>query len=220
MIVRLFVNIYKDQSEERSKEIFRAFCANLDCKVIDHVVAIYDPDSFEASPDLMGRSIPYKFYGRPRFSDFFNIMRFFEPNEEDISIAANSDIIFPGTSIELIKSNLKDDQAYALSRWEQTEAGPQLFDRRDSQDSWAMKGAIADVPNCYFTMGLGGCDNAIASRLYFAGYNVLNPSKDIVTLHEHKSEIRYWTQKYDPVPKPYLLIQPHKLNETPQSWHI
>lgn len=220
MRVRLFVSVYDEKDDQRKAELLKAFQANLACPAIDYVVAIYDPDNYELDPDIMGRAIPYKFYGQPRFHDFFNIINFFEPNEEDVSIAANTDIIFLKDSIDAIKANIKAYEAYALSRWEHTESGLKLFDRRDSQDAWVFRGTISHVPNCYFTMGLGGCDNAIARRLYDAGYTVLNPSKDIVTIHEHQSEVRRWIEKYDPVPKPYLLIQPHRLNETAQSWHI
>lgn len=54
------------------------------------------------------------------------------------------------------------------------------------------------------------CDNAIANRLENAGYNVLNPSKDIRTFHLHNSGIRNYTSK-DRVPPPYKLIHPHNL---------
>lgn len=51
------------------------------------------------------------------------------------------------------------------------------------------------------------CDNAIADRLYRAGYEVLNPSKTIKTYHLHQSGVRHYNTEYK-VPQPYKLLHP------------
>jgi hypothetical protein len=87
-----------------------------------------------------------------------------------------------------------------------------LFDRADSQDTWIFKGGVNQVSGADFTMGIAGCDNAIAHLLEQHGYNVINPSRTIKTYHLHLTNIRNYTdisgnaiQRIQP---PYKLINP------------
>jgi hypothetical protein len=126
--------------------------------------------------------------------------------ESDISIIANSDIYFESLDhFEMIKEN----EVYALSRWD----GNILYDHDDSQDAWVFRGQIKPIEDSYFSLGIPGCDNAIAERIARAGYTVLNPSRSIKSIHLHSSNIRNYDRKTT-VAKPYLLIKPHYINET------
>jgi hypothetical protein len=50
--------------------------------------------------------------------------------------------------------------------------------------------------------------------IFLSFITFLNPSKSIKTKHLHLSNIRNYNRKTT-VPKPYLLIKTHFLNETP-----
>ena len=146
--------------------------------------------------------------GRPTFNELFELTKSY-PN--DINCFCNSDIYF--TDTEILKS-IKENECYALSRWDlQKDGSIKHFNRRDSFDSYVFRGAIKIVNDCNFTMGIAGCDDSIAERIQRAGYDVKNPSLDIKTVHYHLTGIRTYNPK-QPTPKPYLLIQPHTLNET------
>jgi hypothetical protein len=184
-MIRLFINTYTDKNEARNKELEKCYAINQEVFGLENVIS---------------------FNFRLPFSDFFAMINLVA-QKDDISIIANSDIYFD-TLYGI--GNLKENEVYALSRWD----GNHLYDREDSQDAWVFKGKIKTVANCNFGLGIPGCDNAIAERLQRAGYTVLNPSKSIKTIHLHSSNIRNYDRRTT-VPKPYLLIKPHYLNEDP-----
>lgn len=151
------------------------------------------------------------FHGRPKFSHFFTLINKVT-KDDDINIIANTDIYFDDENIELIK-NIRPEECYALARWDiYFDGKAQHFNRRDTADVWIFKGKIKNIPDCDFTLGLPGCDNAICERIQRAGYVVKNPSKDIRSYHLHLSGVRNYDRKVV-VPKPYLLITPHSLIE-------
>lgn len=190
-MTRLFVNVYTDKNEARNAELVECLAANKES--FDEVIEIH---------------------GRPTFREYFEKINEVA-EEDDISIVANLDIIFEIESYHLIKYNIKNNQVYALSRWDLDGDGVAVhFDREDSQDAWCFKGKVKIPSDCDFEMGRCGCDNAIADRLAKAGYTVLNPSNDIITLHLHTSKIRNYDRSTTVLP-PYLLIKPHHLNENP-----
>src|SRR5689334_21979810 len=106
---------------------------------------------------------------RPTFKDFFSLINQVT-DEDDINIIANTDIYFDDESIWLIKKWLQKDECFALSRWDiYFDGKPQHFNRRDTADVWIFKGKIKDIPDCDFTLGIPGCDNAICERIQRAG---------------------------------------------------
>jgi hypothetical protein len=184
-MIRLFINKYKDKHIARNRELEKCFSFNQNVFGADNVIS---------------------FNSRLSFADFFSQVNLLA-KESDISIIANSDIYFESLDhFEMIKEN----EVYALSRWD----GNTLYDHDDSQDAWVFRGQIKPIEDSYFSLGIPGCDNAIAERIARAGYTVLNPSKSIKALHLHSSNIRNYDRKTT-VPRPYLLIKPHYLNETP-----
>ncbi len=156
--------------------------------------------------------------GRPTFNDFFKATQA-KQYAHDINIIANSDIVFDET-LDLVRDYEWDTNiCMALARWDMNfKSGDlRLFDRPDSQDTWIFLGGVPVLRDADFTQGLAGCDNKIAWILEQADYRVINPSKDIRTIHIHKSEQRDYidpnTGVIERIPPPYKLIHPHKLNE-------
>ena len=184
-MIRLFVNKYKDKNIVRNRELEKCYAINQDVFGVDNVIS---------------------FSARLPFSDFFSKVNLLA-QESDISIIANSDIYFENVNQF---TAIEENQVYALSRWD----GNTLYDHEDSQDAWVFRGQIKLVPDCNFGLGIPGCDNAIAERIARAGYTVLNPSKSIKAIHLHSSNIRNYDRKTT-VPRPYLLIKPHYINEAP-----
>lgn len=190
-MTRLFVNVYTDKNEARNAELVECLAANK--KSFDEVVEIH---------------------GRPTYREYFEKINEVA-DDDDISIVSNLDIVFEIGSFHMINGYLKANEVYALSRWDLKKSGNiEHFDRDDSQDVWCFRGKVTIPNDCDFGTGRAGCDNAIADRLAKAGYKVLNPSKDIMTLHIHTSEVRNYNRS-TVVPPPYLLIKPHHINENP-----
>jgi hypothetical protein len=76
-----------------------------------------------------------------------------------------------------------------------------------SQDSWIFKTPIKVDERLNFLMGKPGCDNRIVQVLHENGYNVKNPSMQIISKHLHISNHRTYNPT-DMVLGPYLLVNP------------
>jgi hypothetical protein len=194
-MIRLFVNFYTDANPLRQLEIDECLSRNMMNPMIDEVQKVICE-------------------GRPTYRELFRLANK-NIQDNDITIIANADIYFEEHDVALINYFLQPGTCYALSRWNKLPDGSlQLFDRADSQDSWIFKGPIKEIPDCDFTMGRPGCDNAICQRIEAAGYAVQNPSRDIKSIHVHLTDVRNYNASQT-VEQPYKLIAPHNLPSLP-----
>lgn len=194
-MIRLLINFYTDANPLRQLEIDECLSRNMANPMIDEIQKVICEE-------------------RPTYAELFRLANE-KAQENDITIIANTDIYFEEYDVALINYFLQPDTCYALSRWDKLADGSlQLFDRADSQDSWIFKGPIKEIPNCDFTMGRPGCDNAICQRIEAAGYSVQNPSRDIKSIHLHLTGVRNYNAAQT-VEQPYKLIAPHHLPAVP-----
>lgn len=170
MKVRLYINHYKDKNPERNKELQTCLKRNEKNPFIDEIIKIEK---------------------RLMYYEFFRLME-----DGYVNILANSDIYFDET-IELVKDwRWTTGTAFALSRYdEDINESLKLFDRNDSQDAWIFYGSPAKMFESNrgsgdYTLGIAGCDNAIAHELISTGFAVYNPAHSIRAIHLHNSNIR------------------------------
>jgi hypothetical protein len=127
---------------------------------------------------------------------------------EGINVFSNSDIEFNET-IKLAK-NIKNDEFYALTRYEDNMRLHKFddpYEGQDSQDVWIWKDACK-IKNANFTLGLPGCDNKIAYFAVVDGYKIKNPSMAIKTYHKHVTNVRDGSSSdlSKRLPPPYALV--------------
>tara|TARA_Y100000389_G_scaffold202374_1_gene247449 strand:- start:2158 stop:4089 length:1932 start_codon:yes stop_codon:yes gene_type:complete len=148
-----------------------------------------------------------------------------------VCILCNLDIfIDPNTNWKTIESTILDTNImFCLSRYEfdgvsSASKDPNL-DRLaycNAQDAWIFKGEhnITLVEDCDFEIGLSGCDNAIADRLYRSGYVLINSPNTYKIFHYdlcrqkdgtnyvefHKKEDKLKTKNSHPEKKGYRLL--------------
>lgn len=182
-MIRLLYNYYEDKNPVRKKEIDFCLQKNLENPHLN--VIVFETDS------------------KPEYNFFFSKINELT-GPDDINIICNSDIFFDDSI--LLTQHLQVHRAYALSRWDYSNAqNAKLFDRADSQDTWIVRGPIVNVIG-NFTLGKKGCDNRIAYELKDAGYNPTNPARSIKTYHVHNSNIRNYSHhdtvrgKYHQIP--------------------
>lgn len=158
--------------------------------------------------------------GRPTFNQCFEATRKYqaEHNEDNIFCFGNSDIYLPQETCEKVKrfSQTRDCSkiCFALSRWDLLPDGSVVhYNHLDSQDFYVFFGAIPDMEGADFvTGGIGGTDNRACHIFHENGYTVINPSKDIRTIHVHNTNHRtYVTNKTSAIPPPYRLVAPSYL---------
>lgn len=210
-MVNIFVSVYKEPNETRNKELVHCLLQNINNENVDKVYILLEPSS-EYKPES-SKEVVIQLHKRPTFGSYFEVVNSVS-GREDINIIINSDIYFDKESIELIKSNLSNNQCFALTRYDVHEDSTHTFlGRRDSQDSWCFKGKIrysAMMRN--FHLGKPGCDNRIAHEIQKARYKITNPSKTIKSYHLHNSQVKSYERTADHIVKPpYLRIDPTEL---------
>lgn len=145
---------------------------------------------------------------RPTYMDMFSLVDTYAQTE--VRAIANSDIFFPVSSMHHYEQ-LKEGQIWALSRWDELPHKERKhYNHLDSQDTWVWRGDINLSVPADFTLGLPGCDNRIAKVLLDSGYEVLNPSLTVQTVHVHNTGHRTYDRSQTVQP-PYHLVKPTRL---------
>ena len=220
-MINLFVNFYNDKHQTRQEEINECISRNIKNPMIDRIYFVTDTCDINFYGFDKSEKVEKVIHNeRPTFNYLFELA-ISKIRGDDISIFSNVDIYFDEDCVCLIRQHLVSSVCFALSRWERWKDNSiTLFDRPDSQDSWIFKGPISDIPNCNFTMGTPGCDNAISQRIEDAGYTVQNPGRDIKTIHIHNCGIRNYqlAKVSETATQPFKYIPPANLDYTPVNW--
>ena len=176
--IDLFVSWYKEDSEQRTDELYQCLLKNIENCHIRNIYLVVDKKDYPSIPFSI--KIKMLFVGkRPTFNDFFSLMR---SSDATIKIVSNSDIFFDDTLKHA--RNLKGGECYALTRWDVTDNDVKFLNRSWSQDAWFFRD-IPDKVDGNFEQGRLGCDGRIAYELNKSGYVVKNPSKTIKIFHLH-----------------------------------
>jgi len=193
--INVFSNYYTSDLEDRQLELDTCLKKNNENEDIDRIILFTNVEPTLKSDKIicvMGND-------RPTYKEYFNYINENYPN--DYNILANLDIYFGDMSYI---HTLNENWVYALTRYDVDTNGNDVFwNHIDSQDVWVFNGVIKDVVECDFTLGVPGCDNAIAERLRRSGYNVLNPSLKFKTYHLHNTNYRT-NVNHPPINQPYF----------------
>lgn len=170
--------------------------------------------------------------GRPTFAELFAMCK-----PDMVNVIANADIFFDGEFCGMVRDVFRNDLnierlCLALSRWNVSEDGgsASLWDHADSNDVWIFYGIPRGIDSTYrkmdgsigsISLGVAGCDNAIAHRIEQAGYRLFNPSRTIKAFHLHSVPYRSYLvdpegrarggDKIERIPPPYAFVQPTEL---------
>ena len=183
-MITLLVNYYKNI--DRQAEIDYCLNKNIENNLIDKIIVFHNNIEVPKNDKIKSVSTDQNIMS---FTDFFN----YGNNIEGIKIIANSDIYFNDTLSNC--NRIKNNDIYALSRWEYVKGNLELTENEYSQDCWIWKDKI--FVNVYFGLGIPGCDNVLAYTLKDLGYNIINPALTIQSFHHHYSKVRNYEIKED-----------------------
>ncbi len=190
----IFYNYYKPENTDRYREIIYCLDQLLRNKLIDNIYILCSDYLYLTNDKIIKINID----GQPKYKNFIDIINFFS-KENDINILINSDCYIDEKNTQIIIDNIKNNEAYLLSRWEILSLEPFEYQHFDifhndikgcSQDAWIFIGKPKNGFNGDYQLGKAGCDNAIAYEFDKVGYKTLNPSKSIKIYHYHLSQIR------------------------------
>jgi hypothetical protein len=183
-------------TDRRNKEYITAQLINSTCNLIENIHVLTEDKSVKNWLNIPKLNITIT-EKRPLFRDLVNYSNTL--GDEKVIIISNADIIIDNTM-----SNIKFSESkigYCLTRWVPdfnhniVKYKPwSEFPCDLSFDTWVLKTPIYHVKNLGFELGNIGCDHRFAYELWDAGYNVINPSKLIRTLHVHESNERFYTE--------------------------
>ena len=197
--MHLYIEYFRADHEERRREIMNALHANLQCPFLDSIT-IFAEDEV---PPLPTSRCPVRIIRGAR-QTYQSIMAVANLNEDEtaIHVIANNDIAL-SRGFERLHELLDDQTFVALSRHELSG----VFDVHPavSQDLWAWRGP-SRITNADFYMGRRGCDNRIAAEAYLAGYQLMNPCRDLIILHHHRSQQRASAYDAEYVDPPYVSV--------------
>jgi len=224
MKTNLYINFYVDSHVERHRENVLCLLHNVRNKEIDRLIIVSDTSSLPTLTNIIETnnlllcekqkvtSIIYE--ERPTYNYYFGLTAEYP---EDVNIISNSDITFEESGLKRLKEFDWGNNCIALTRWDYLTKDMdsnivRLHNRRDSQDSWIVKGRFKQIPEAEFCLGKRGCDNKIA-YLLSKYYRVINPARSIRSFHLHLTGVRNYcknTQK-DVIPPPYKFLIPSAL---------
>lgn len=210
-MINIYTSYYKDKNPERQKELLSCLEKNIANKAIGNIylyVSLEDIDGdiirFRKTSKVEIVIVPFK--ERPTYLDFFKLINK-TALDNDISILCNSDIYF-NSDIANIEDYDLEGLCLALSRYDIRAGEAYPHHSAVSQDVWIFKGKVKQIDDCYFYMGIRGCDNRIALLISEAGYKVYNPCKTVKCYHLHESGVRTVSYNKTSIPGPYLPVFP------------
>lgn len=210
--MNLLIEYYTPINPERNEEYLKCIKANILNTHIEKII-IFLTDTTSELPDSIKNSTKVEVVSidkRPTYQFFFEYCNENFPDSK--CIVSNTDIIFNESLIH-VDNHFFNNDFLALTRWdmfrleEPDKFGLRFFNVIMSQDAWIFKTPIT-IKDCDFGLGILGCDNVIAYRAHDSGYNVKNPSKQIVIGHYHLSNHRTY-KVVDTIPPPYMFLEPN-----------
>ena len=191
---------------ERHQELMQALHHNLTRPVVDRMV-VFTEEPLEVEPhfpvDFVRVQAPRMTF--QRVFDYANE----RTGPDDIHILCNSDIALV-RGFEQLEERMSSDDFFCVSRHELD--GKLIVHAHGSQDTWIWKGHNR-IRNANFHMGIRGCDCHLIGAARRAHYEVSNPSKDLITLHHHGSNLRNSQYHEHFVPGPWLGVEPCRIGE-------
>lgn len=218
----LYQNFYVDKNPERQKELDICLKNNLlagfdlinifiEAKDEAYIVDLTSQSSFTSIVRI------FTVETRPTFQKYIDHANGYP--EDTLHIVANSDIYIEPKELKIIKSIPWNNKLFlGLSRFDTGPEGSFLLDRRDSQDTYVWY-SHCNVENLNCPLGFAGVDNHTLYKFKEAGYNVINPSKSIITNHLHNVKINNYRNEGGDVRadqicgEPYFFAAPQFLHE-------
>lgn len=206
--MNLIIEYFNPNNDQRNQEYLDCLRQNITNDLIEKIhVFISDGSELDLACEKIVIIRPAQ---RPTYYALFKYCN--DNLKEKICIVANGDITFT-KDIYLFNTISLDKIFIALTRWELVLREQQWiavpFNNGTSQDAWIFKAPVLTSEEMNFNLGKPGCDNKIVKLVYDLGYEIRNPGNGLVTIHNHKSHYRNYTEN-ERVPGPYLLVFPNQ----------
>ncbi len=195
-MINYYTEYWDSGNQDRNLEVIECINKNIKSNLFDNIFIFSEKNEKRLLKETIKTSrVTYQYI--------------FDNSTEGFNVFCNSDIEFDET-ILLVK-NIKENEFYALTRYENNmmlHKYDDPYEGQDSQDVWIWKDKCK-IKDADFHLGLPGCDNKIAYHAERSGYIVTNPALSIKTYHRHLTNIRQGTSSdlSKRLPPPYKLVR-------------
>jgi hypothetical protein len=188
-MIQLLTSFYRDPSLLRQGEImfcleknfiakfdrYIFFCENAyDADFLLKYITVLETVLKTDKSELTKKTLIITLEKRPTYNNFLETADKYA-DENTITVFCNSDIFFEGENVAQLNGFFMEVEAnrnlaICLTRWDyQANQHHVLFDRPDSQDTWAFRGKPKGRTSIEFTMGTAGCVSGDAIVNYKRG---------------------------------------------------
>ena len=219
----LFSTYYN--SPVRDKELDYCLLKNLENKYIDKVNLFVTKETIIPDNVINNEKLNLLFIEKkiPSYLDWIEHSEDID-SEDFITIFSNADIYFDET-IQNLKTFLKDKNDFVcLSRYEYSSIDQHysLFTRPNwSQDTWALSDKslknITFKESLNIPTGKPRCDNKIAYKFAYNGYDLYNACYHVKTYHEHETNYREYDDKTDAILGAVCFVEPTTNSNIPSE---
>jgi len=193
---KLYIQYFKNNDKARANELDYCTKKNINNQNFDKIYVLLEKDEDDFEWLHNERTEVININKRVSYRDVFELSNS-NHYKGDIHTLCNLDIFFDQSILEVFK-NIKEDESYALTRWDINLKTKQskLFNVNCSQDTWIWASELdLDKIDGSYLLGTGGCDNAICGEFHENGFKVLNPSHIVKTHHLHTGHARHYNDK-------------------------
>ena len=191
-MIHLITSFYLAKNNERKNEIIKCLTKNIESKKIEKIHLFLDDNKCKEFVDnLKSDKIQIVYTGKqPLYSDF---VEYANTLSGKICMISNSDIWLSEVRNQKLLDLLKNrNLVYSLTRHEYDLKSPLIDLYQGSHDAFIFESPIDGkiLKHIKFVQNVWGSENVMLYELKKLSYKLYNPCKQIVIVHEHKSESR------------------------------
>jgi len=194
MKLNIITSFYIASNEDRNNELIKSLDKNVNNVDVEAVHLYIDNQQcyqyLETKyKDIIGNKIKIIEIGKqPLYSDLFE---YANKLRNKLCVIINSDIWFHKIDQNVL-NKMKRNDIYALTRHESGMSSPLINKYTGSHDAFIFYSPIKNdlIKHIKHPQNVWGSENVLLYELKKLKYNLFNPCKQIVIVHEHKSNVR------------------------------
>lgn len=207
-MINLITSFFIPKEKERQEEILRCLVQNIHCKYITRIYLFMEKKEdivfLQKKINPKGKIQLILWNKQPTYADYLKTAN---QLQGEICMISNSDIWLKSCDQELINLlKINNNICYSLTRYEKDKnnnikllmSGWNDNNPVGSFDSFIFKSPIqVDYSLINHIQNRPGSEHVFKTELEYVGIKFFNPCYDIITIHEHLSNVRTYTKKDD-----------------------